>query len=249
LGGGADSLGVVFKLTSNSDGSWTEQVLYSFTGGADGDTPAAGLIFDIAGNLYGTAEFGGNLSDCNTRGCGVVFKLTPNSNGKWSESVLHAFTGFFDGGVPSAHLIFDKTGNLYGTTRYGGAGVICGNRLFGCGVVFKVAPNSDGSWTESVLHRFANDPAEYPDVLIFDAAGSLYGTAFGGGPADGGAVFKLAPNADGSWAYSMLHVFLGKPALTPEGGVVLDKAGNLYGTTGSCGSRKVCTGVVYEITP
>jgi len=230
--------GVVFRLTPNADGGWTESVLHYFNGG-DGGNPQGSLIFDAAGNLYGTTSFGG------AHGTGAVFKLTPNADGTWTESVLHSFNGS-DGEFPSSGLIFDATGNLYGTT-VGGGDETCATG--GCGVVFKLTPNADGTWTENVLHRFRGKPAESPLAgLIFDATGNLYGTAIHSGSENGGAVFKLSPNQNGSWAYSLLHVFQGKPALDPFGGLVLGSAGSLYGTTITCGNNR-CAGLVYQITP
>jgi uncharacterized repeat protein (TIGR03803 family) len=247
-GGGASGDGTVFKLTPNSNGSWTESVLYSFTGKPDGAFPYAGLIFDAAGkNLYGTTVHGGVVSPMCGDTCGTAFTLKPNSNGSWTESVLYSFTDA-DGANPLAGLIFDTAGNLYGTTANGGTLAYCSG--FGCGVVFELTPNSDGSWTESVLHRFANRPAAGPEaVLIFDSVGSLWGTAANGGPTNGGAVFKLTPQSGGSWRYSVLHVFLGEPAQNPLDGLVFDITGNLYGTTVNCGGGKKCAGVVFEITP
>ena len=128
----------MYKLTPNADGSWTESVLHSFTG-SDGYIVRAGVIFDPSGNLYGTTVYGGDFGD------GTVYKLTPNSDGSWTESVLHSFNGS-DGHDLVAGLVFDATGNLYGTATHGGA--------YGHGVVFKLAPNSDGSWTESTIHDF-----------------------------------------------------------------------------------------------
>jgi uncharacterized repeat protein (TIGR03803 family) len=230
--------GVVFKLTPNTDGSWTERVLHTFNG-SDGAEPIAGLIFDTAGNLYGMTDDGGDLSACGGYGCGVVFKLTPNADGRWTESVLHSFNNR-DGANPYAGLIFDAVGNLYGTTQ-GGA--------YGNGTVFKLTPKTDGSWTESVLHSFSIDLGVPLAALIFDGAGNLYGTASSGGPADGGAAFKLSPNQDGSWAYSLLHVFQGDPALAPYSGLVFGSAGTLYGSTAYCSSSSGCAGVIYQITP
>jgi uncharacterized repeat protein (TIGR03803 family) len=232
--GGTHNLGTVFKLTPNADGGWMESVLHSFKyGDGDGYYPTGGLIFDAAGNLYGTTPRGG------AHGNGAVFKLTPNADGSWTESVLHSFNGS-DGRTAEASLIFDAAGNLYSTTAYGGA--------YGRGTVFRLTASADGSWTESVLHSLNKKDGRYPDAgLIFDTAGNLYGTAYSGGSADGGAAFKLSPNQDGSWTYSLIHIFQGKPALGPAGGLVLGSTGTLYGTTANC--RSGCQGVVYQITP
>ena len=241
IGGAHDQLGTVFKLTPNADGTWAESVLHWFNG-KDGANPSAGLIFDAAGNLYGTTSEGG------AHNSGTVFKLTPNADGAWTESVLHAFNSS-DGANPYAGLIFDAAGNLYGTALGGGELGLCSGGYSGCGVVFKLTPNADGSWRESVLYRFRGTRAGNPQAtLIFDAAGNLYGTAAGGyGSANVGAAFKLSPNQDGSWTYSLIHVFQGKPALYPIGGLVLGSGGTLYGTTDDCNAD--CAGVVYQITP
>jgi uncharacterized repeat protein (TIGR03803 family) len=228
--GGAHGYGVVFKLAPNADGTWTESVLYSFGGLADladGAQPYAGLVFDTAGNLYGTTESGGAYSPY-----GVVFKLTPNADGTWTESVLHSFNGA-DGLQPEAGLIFDATGNLYGTTLLDN--------------VFKLAPNSDGTWTESVLYRFQNLEfgSEPRAGLVIGAAGRLYGTTTGGG-AGYGVVFKLTPNRDGTWTESVLHFFRGPDGAYPQAGLVFDAAGNLYGTTTGGGAGY---GVVFKLTP
>ena len=128
--GGAHGYGNVFELTPNADGSWKEKVLHQFTGGRDGANSYSGVIFDAAGNLYGTTHAGGDLSDCGGKGCGVVFKLTPKPSGGWGETVLHAFHGT-PGASPYAGLIFDAAGNLYGTTSGEG-------RNFGS--VFEITP-------------------------------------------------------------------------------------------------------------
>ena len=234
--GGQSGAGTVFKLAHNPDGTWTESVLYSFTGnGQDELFPYAGLIFDAAGNLYGT-----------TRGFseGGVFKLTPDPDGTWTESVLYAFpagagTPFPDGASPYGGVVLDSAGNLYGTALGGGP--------YGYGVVFKLAPNLDGTWTESTLYSFTGTDGSYPKAgLILDAIGNLYGTTLLGA-AGYGVVFKLAPNLDGTWTESVLHTFTGYGA-RPEGGVIMDAAGNLYGTTNS-GNPKYDYGLVFEITP
>ncbi len=245
LEGGDYGAGTVFEVTPNSDGSWTESVLYSFTGGSDGAYVVSGLVFDAACNLYGTATKGGAYEH------GVVFKLAPNSDGSWTESVLHAFMGGKDGGYPDhGHLIFDAAGNLYGTTAgwYGG----------GYGTVFELTPNSNGTWTESVLHSFfgGEDGMEPEGTLIFDLTGSLYGTTAGGGAYGHGTAFRLAPGLDGKWKKDVLHQFRGgNDGSSPFSGVVFDTAGNLYGTTddggaGSCSDPYgTGCGTVFELIP
>lgn len=240
--GGIAGMGTVFKLTRNSDGSWTESVLYSFAGGSDGDEPEAELVFDGAGNLYGTTVDGGDVS-CG--GCGTVFQLTPNSDGTWTESVLHRFSGA-DGLHPYSRLIFDTTGNLYGTTAWGGD-ISCDRANRGCGTVFKLTPNGQGGWTESVIHKFENSDGYGPTApLVFDGAGNLYGTTTQGGARSQGTIFKLVPQSDGTWAQSVLHSFTGRgDGQNPSGGLVFDGA-NLYGTNLSGGNNDG-TGAVFKV--
>ena len=147
--------GTVFELTPTAGGGWTEKVLHSFGNGTDGTRPYAGLIFDAAGNLYGTTTEGGTYRD------GTVFELTPTAGGGWTETVLHSFNfNGTDGVLPNAGLIFDATGNLYGTTYYGGAGGGC--QPDGCGTVFELTPTADGGWTEQVLFSFNVHGRGYP---------------------------------------------------------------------------------------
>lgn len=245
--GGSGFGGTVFRLFPNSDGSWTESVIYNFTG-KDGGGPYAGLIFDVAGNLYGTTSGGGV-------GYGVIFELTPNADGSWRETVLHGFDNG-DGAQPVAGLVFDQAGDLYGTTIYGGnvsRGRCTGS---GCGVVFKLTPNSNGTWKENVLHKFADGrDGGFPYAGVsLDAAGNVYGTAqFGGvrlcnkGYLGCGVVFQLIPDAKGNWKERVLHTFLDKPGAEPPAGVVLDSAGGLYGTT--AGDVGETFGSVFEIVP
>jgi uncharacterized repeat protein (TIGR03803 family) len=170
--GGAYGDGTVFKL----DKTATESLLYSFTGGADGRCPTAGLVRDRAGTFYGTTVVGG-VAECK---CGTVFKLDKTG----TETTLYTFTGGADGGFPSSGaLVLDSVGNLYGTTSGGGTNF---------GVIFKVTPSSDG-WTETVLHTFAGSDGGGPSGLIRDAAGNLYGTTSEFGPENAGTVFKLTP--------------------------------------------------------
>ena len=247
-GGGAHTLGTVFKLSPGENGAWTNTILYSFAGGKDGATPAAGLIFDDAGNLYGTTQGGGRGRQSE----GTVFKLSPSENGTWTETVLHRFTGgASDGAEPKADLIFDAKGNLYGTTPYGGIG--CENT--GCGTVFKLTPQADGKWKETLLHSFAGgekDGASPLAKVTFDAAGNLYGTTVYGAYRSGcndsrgcGAVFELTPNGRGNWSEKVLYAFAGAQGFDPEAGLILDSAGNLYGTTTGGGEFRV--GTAFEL--
>jgi uncharacterized repeat protein (TIGR03803 family) len=190
-------------------------VLYSFTGGADGGYPGYGdVVFDQAGNLYGTTSLGG------VNGFGTVFKLTP-SGGGWTESVLYSFAGGNDGAFPYSGVTFDKVGNLYGTTTSGGAN--------GGGTVYQLTPSEIG-WTETVLWNFqAASDGSYPvGGVIFDQAGNLYGTTANGGPSSGGTVYELTPSG-GNWVFTLLYSFSGYAG--PFGGLAMDAAGSLYGTT------------------
>jgi uncharacterized repeat protein (TIGR03803 family) len=232
--------GTVFKLAPGG----TETVLHTFcekSGCADGSTPAAGLIMDTSGNLYGTTVTGGSDADCYyLTGCGTVFRLAADG----TETVLYAFQGGSDGGNPYAGVIIDKSGNLYGTTEYGGTGGIVS-----AGTVFEVTP--DGQ--EKVLWNFCSlsscDDGEFPAAgLIRDNAGNLYGTAAWGGIM--GTVFKLAP--DGT--FTKLHGFSDVPdGANPYAGLTMDKAGNLYGTTEAggkkCGNYGSSCGIVFKIAP
>jgi uncharacterized repeat protein (TIGR03803 family) len=180
--------GVVFKLSQTSRG-WRETVLHNFRGN-DGAYPSAPVTFDTAGNLYGTAIGGATCSG--GVGCGLVFKLSPHVDGNWTYTVLHGFGGM-DGDEPLAGLTFDAAGNLYGTTVGGGA--------FGEGVVFKLVPNGDGTWSERVLHSFQKGAGgANPLVAVtFDPDGNLYGTTVDGGFGvyGGGVVYKLTPTSRG----------------------------------------------------
>jgi uncharacterized repeat protein (TIGR03803 family) len=229
--------GTVFRLAPDG----TETVLYAFKGGKDGFGPLGNLAMDKKGNLYGTTEFGGNLTECNDNGCGIVFAVEPSGKKK----TLHVFQGGSDGEGPLAGLIMDKTGNLYGTTDAGGGGPNCDA---GCGTVFKIAP--DG--TESVLYSFqGGSDGELPrSGLIADGAGNLYGTTEAGGSQTLGTVFKVAPDGTESVLYSFQSDATG---ILPLAGLILDKGGNLYGTTGyggsSCKAKTDTCGVVYKLAP
>jgi uncharacterized repeat protein (TIGR03803 family) len=240
--GGAEGAagGIVFELTPGSGGDWTENILYGFPANRDGCCSRAELIFDGAGNLYGTAAGDGG-PPCY---CGVVFELrhTPTA---WKETVLHRFQGP-DGSTPITGLVFDAKGNLYGTTQEGGAN--------GEGTIFKLTPTAGGRWTHTILYDFPQfqNGAGPVSTLAFDKAGNLYGTAAGGiETCSGGCgvVYKLAPGSNGKWTYRVLHRFTDKnDGAEPNGAVIFDKTGkHLYGTAIFGGTYN--QGVVYEITP
>jgi len=244
IGCNGSGCGVVFKLTPHPDGSWTESIVHQFTGGKDGGTPLAGLIFDKAGNLYGTTVIGGHSRPCGGLGCGVVFELTPTPDGSWSENVLHQFSGWRDGGHPLAALILDQAGNLYGTAQVAGD--------HGWGTAFWLGdPWHEGHMFEVVLDDFKGGKyGAYPQAsLISDQAGNLYGTTYSGGNlacdhGNGcGVVFKLL---GGGCQKKTVHRFSGLDGAHPKAGLIVDHAGNLYGTTYDGGKGY---GVVFEITP
>jgi uncharacterized repeat protein (TIGR03803 family) len=194
LGGGAYNSGVVYKLTNQGAVFWHETVLYSFTGGPDGNAPW-GVIFGPDGSLYGVTQVGGYLGNvlCEL-GCGTVYKLTPNSDGTWTKTTLYAFHGGHDdGALPLERLTFDQAGNIYGVTAGGGRGYnLCG---VGCGTVFKLTPSSGGHWTESVVYFFTAglDGFDPSGPLAIDRAGNLYGTAGVGGLYGGGVAYEITP--------------------------------------------------------
>jgi len=232
--GGANRFGTVFELV-NSSGTYSEKVLYSFAGsGGDGEYPFAGLIMDASGNLYGTTDGGGANGD------GTVFELV-NSSGSYSEKVLYSFTGYrSDGADPFASLLMDGSGNLYGTTLYGGANNV--------GTVFELV-NSSGTYSEKVLYSFTNGGGGgfYPyDGLIMDASGNLYGTTQNGGSIGVGTVFELA-NSSGTYSEKVLYSFTssGGDGAYPEAGLIMDASGNLYGTTTQGGTNG--SGIVFEV--
>ena len=260
--GGSSGQGVAFELAPTSGGGWHETVLHSFTGGIDGSGPGSSLVFDVAGNLYGTAEEGGS------GGGGTIFELSPTSRGVWHFTILHGFSGGTDGRVPYGTLIFDAAGSLYGTTGFGGIAADCvSRRLNGCGVVFEFSPVAGGGWHESILHGFTggHDGAFPLAGLVFDASGNLYGTTYAGGDTSAcitldssgcGVVFELSPVTGGGWHETTLHSFTGRvDGGEPDGSVVLDSSGNVYGNTqqGGNSTLSACNpngcGVTYEISP
>src|SRR5271166_2190887 len=225
--------GVVFKL--NETGT-KERVLHKFTSTPDGLNPEALLVEDKAGNLYGTAPYGG------AHGLGVVFKVAPNGG----ETILYNFTGGSDGCYPGPGVILDSDGNLYGVAGEGGNG-FCNS---GVGVVFEV----DTSGQETVLYTFGGADGAHPaSVLLFDSKGNLYGTTVYGGSGSGcgnsgcGTIFELSPQSGGGWSESVLYNFCSLPNCTDGEGpaygpLVRDSAGSLYGTTVFGGAYRNCNG-------
>jgi uncharacterized repeat protein (TIGR03803 family) len=231
--------GVVFEMSPQANGTWSYNVIYAFTGGADGLHPSTQLVFDAAGNLYG-ATFG----PVNTHASyGTVYELSPNGDGTWKFSLLYTFPGGNGGGQPN-WLVIDGSGNLYGTAQEGGS--------FGQGIVFELSPSS-GAWKFSLVHTFTGcQDGGLPLSLAFDAKGNLYGTSELGGlkcsPSSGGTIFQLIPNTGGGWHESVLDSFDDGPSGGAPRSLIFDAAGNMYGV-GSEGGKNNNTGVVFKLTP
>ena len=234
--GGDHGSGTVFQLSPTN--GWAQNVLYSFTGGADGGEPYKGVSIDGQGNLYGTAVTGGSGS-CEG-GCGVVYKLT-NSGGTWTQTVIHAFTGGNDGSGPGSRVTVDQSGNLYGMTPTGGT--------YGAGTIYKIHP-SGSSWNFRVIHTFTGgaDGASGSAGRMFLSQRRLYGAATSGGNYGAGVVFELTPTAVGEWDFRTLYSFHGQPdGSFPYGALLHAASGKFYGTTYYGGGNGI--GAVYELTP
>lgn len=223
--GGDNDLGVVFKLTP-SNGGWTESVLWAFDGYIGGENPFSGVIFDSAGNLYGTTSYGG------TYAAGTVFELSPSGSG-WTEQTLASVN--FSDSYTCGNVVMDGQGNMFGTSGCGYYG--------GPGGIFELTP-SNGGWTFTTLQPLSGARGPY-DTPTLDAAGNVYGTSSLTGVNGDGEVFKLTPS-NGGWIYTSVS-FDGSNGSTPVGGVVLDAAGNAYGTASHGGAHG--SGTVWEITP
>jgi uncharacterized repeat protein (TIGR03803 family) len=244
--------GTVFDLSppTTSGGAWTETILYQFpANNGRGTSPEGKLVMDAQGDLFGTTNLGGSF------GFGVVFELRPPSitGSRWRELTLHEFGGAGDGSGVNNNLIMSR-GALYGTTSNGGAS--------GNGTVFELQKVS-GVWNETILYSFAGTEGANPGAgLMFDALGNLYGTTIAGGASTNcgnhsgcGVVFQLSPPAvsGGPWTETTLYSFTaGKDGAIPSASLVVDKAGNLYGTASQGGLRNSLTnnnGTVFELSP
>ena len=239
---GGAGFGTVFKLRRSGQ-SWVLTPLYTFRGGSDGAYPHGRVTIARDGTLYGTTVNGGG-NGCASLGCGIVYRLRPSASrpstvlSPWTETVLYRFTGLSDGASPSGELTFDAAGNLYGTAEGGGAN--------GAGVIYELSP-SGGGWTQSIIYTVQNngDGTSPRNGVVLDGAGNLYGAFLGGGMYGFGAVYELSPSESG-YTEQNLYNFGPQDAQSPWGGVILDGAGNLYGstTTSAMGG-----GYAFELTP
>ncbi len=250
VAGGSGEWGTVYKLT-HANGHWTQSVLYNFTGQDDGGDPAAGVIFDRAGNLWGTTASGGWNSLPDFYGPGVIYELTPNGSA-WNYTTIYKFTdNSSDGGLPVASLVLGSDGTMYGTTSSGGIGLCTYNTYYtGCGTVFSVAQS------ESPLFFNFPVPGENPGLsgpnaaITLDASANMYGTAYAAGHLGAGSVFEVTAF---NRVYSSLHDFTGgSDGGYPSSNVTFDANGNMFGTTLSGGGSGICTmqggcGVIWEI--
>jgi uncharacterized repeat protein (TIGR03803 family) len=232
--GGTYGAGTIYKLQPNA-GSYTFQVIHTFTGGNDGSSGSAGRMLLDHGRLYGAATTGG------TYGNGVVFELTPTTVGEWDFRTLYSFHGQPDGSFPYGALLRASSGKIYGTTYYGGRN--------GIGSVYELSPRSVGEWNERIIYSFqtGSDGNSPISNLVSDTAGNFYGTTSEGGLGTG-TIFKLAPAGGGRWTESVVHSFAGPPdGGFSYNGMVVDPFGNFYGATVHGGTAD--DGSVYQFTP
>ncbi len=230
--GGNLGYGTIFSL-SDSGGNWTFTTIYSFPDGSDGAGPMSRLAIGPDGDFYGSTSAGGGgscLTDRGYHGCGTIYKLASLPRGEagiglaWSESVLYRFSGT-NGAYPQGDLTFQSDGNIYGTAINGGSA--------GWGLIYNLT-DSNGQWNESILYELRNNgDGQYPwGGVTVDPSGNLYGVVSGGGPHGYGAVYKLAHSGSG-WEESTIHGFSfhGDDGASPEGGLIIDSSGTLYGST------------------
>ena len=245
LYGNCNFNGSAFQLKPVGSG-WTLNPLHCFVGGDnDGAYPIdhGGLTIGPDGALYGTTSMGGISNGAYT--LGVVFKLSPPARVctralcPWTETLLYEFQGPPDGALPHGNVAFDAAGNLYGTTFEGGAGY---------GIVFELTPSGSG-WTENILYSFTTESGgTYPEAgVVVDSAGNVYGVGTRNGQHGQGSVYKLSRSGSG-WTLNTIYSFLGgSDGAGPVGGLVLDEAGNLYGSTAAGGVGN--GGTVFQLSP
>ena len=233
--GGAYGQGTIFRRHQGSGGAWKLKVLHAFTGGSDGIGGSAGRLVLVGKHLYSTATAGGD------NGEGVAFELKQKPSGKWRFTPIYEFKGQPDGGFPYGGLALDNSGNLFGTTYYGGAN--------GLGAVYRLARKS-GVWSEKVLYSFqgGNDGEGSIGNLVIDSGGNLFGTTSDGGSAGDGVIFELSPAFGTKWKETVAHSFQGPPdGAYAYNGMVADGAGNYFGATTHGGDSD--EGAIYEFTP
>lgn len=231
---------LAFGLALSTNAAEKQTVLYNFAKRSPtGWAPNSKLVMDAAGNLYGAASEGGVSTQC----CGVIFELSPASGGGWTYNVIYTFTGQGDGAFPTGSLVMDAAGNLYGA----GSGQSVGVN----GEFFELSPNGSGGWTEKVLYAVPAADGGQSSPLVMDGSGNLYGANLGSGAHNAGYIFELSPGSGGAWTYQHLFDFNVSDGNFPAAGVILDAAGNLYGTTSEGGTSTNCPngcGVVFELT-
>lgn len=251
--------GIVYKLKAKS---WEESILNDFSQPPnDGTAPSGQLVSDSSGNLYGVTMW----ITSTYAGGGTVYELVRGSQTPWKRVVLHRFPASSSDGTwtKDAQLVRDRAGNLYGATLAGGGLKACNidTNPVGCGTIFELSPGHNGQWVETILYRFKGGAlGNYPNGIIFDNAGNIYGTTTSGGDQSGlcnyggryggcGIVYKLTPHS-GEWKLTVLHTFHYTDGTLPEDALTFDAKGKLYGTTVDGGpNRAQDQGVVFQITP
>jgi len=219
--------GRVYELSPRASGPWAFQVVHDFAADSDGSLPLGGLAMDSAGNLYGATAYS-NSENCDGRGCGTVFELSPAAGG-WTETILRSFggnAGTANGLHPSSKVTFDAAGNLYGVTSEGGDTATC---LDGCGVIYQLKPGA-GSWTFNLVHALTVSEGFLPEAgLAIDAIGNLFGTTAAGGTNNAGTVFVLSPFGAGAWILHVAYQFPGGAGGgTTYSPVTVDASGNIF---------------------
>jgi uncharacterized repeat protein (TIGR03803 family) len=213
-----------------------QNLIYNFNRTSGGYGPGGTLVMDSSGNFYGAASEGNLSGFC----CGTIFEMSPKPGGGWIYSVLYTFSGVGNDALPNGSLVRDATGNFYGTAI-----------SFGDGEVFELSPDGSGGWSETVLYTLGSSDGTGPSPVVRDGAGNLYGTTESGGAHDSGYVFEVSPASGGGWTFQHIHDFGGLDGSRPGAGVIVDGAGNLYGTTAAGGHSANCSsgcGVVFKLS-